>query len=177
MTNTTKSLACFVTGIALIATVMPVQLVLSQSGTLSDYYCKRTPVPPVPEDPTVCDRSVGDCETYMYIFDDIQECIDCGYHESGCKCHYWQGPRYQKYRITFVDEGKFATELGLSMDIAALCFIGTVEYTGPVAYVISVACGAASYVIVKLNRCDFGRCEFSYYMNPSISGPDHQRCN
>ena len=173
MTNSMKSFACFVTGIALIALVVPIQYALAQ-GTIPKLYCKHT-APNTPQTPATvfCDHSKGDCnEKNLYIHVAINECLWSGAEYAGCV--YWMGPSYMKAPIVFNDQGIWAYNLGLTLGAAVVCYIYC--GTGVTGLVTAVLCAGTVYALTEgVNACEFGAtCPVDW--TATSPGPDVLRC-
>jgi uncharacterized membrane protein len=188
------SLACFVTGIAMIAVVVPVariEYVLAQTVTTKDkHYCKSTD-PHTPETPVdvFCDHSTGSCnEKTKYFHQPVNECLYNGAEDTSC--YSWMGPaEYRKFPIIFVDQGLGALQLALDVGGGiVLCSINSamsggvalaIGFTplgaGIVGLVTSVLCGLEVYAAnLMINSCDFGYCKVDW-TNETV-GPNRTHC-
>ena len=109
MSNTMKSFACFVAGIALIAVVVPVvpiQYVWAQNGSGPQKRCKITQEYKVlPKNATACDRnrSPNGCYSHMTYHFELGECVD---DAESYDCHEWGGQiEYRTVPVSYVDDG------------------------------------------------------------------------
>ena len=181
-----KSLACFVTGIALIALVVPsahIQYVMAQSGTKAKHWCEKIPVSnPVMPVNVFCDRNKNDCnERYRRFYEDIQRCVGRG-DELTSNCNYWQGASYQQYTIKNNGVSTYHAEIVRvsAAGVVGCTLWGTVAtlYTGGNIFAgiaVSIVCGGVvTHHSLTLNICDFGTCSVDYTI-PSVSGPNHMR--
>jgi hypothetical protein len=177
------SLACFVTGIAMIAIVVPVapvRYVLAQSGTHEDHYCNVTQEAHEYPVNIFCDSDVGHCNSTTKIhYYELGECVESTTGDTSC--YDWS---QLSYRIVPVNEKtgwKTPAELGLTGVAAAVCYyIGMVPmYIKGVSVpgvVVAVTCGLVTYYITDLNACAFITCTVDY-TGPGDHGPYKTACS
>jgi len=177
-----KSLACFVTGIALIAIVVPVapmRHVLAQSGTLRQHECIWTQKAHTSPDSIYCDENVGHCNsTTLRHYYDLRSCVETPGGSNSCD--YWEQIAYRTVPVIEKTGWKTPAQLGLTGITAAVCYyVGMVPvYIKGVSVpgvVIAVTCGLVTYYITDINACVFITCTVDY-TGPGIHGPSKTDC-
>jgi len=172
-----KSFACFVTGIAMIAVVVPVgpvKYVLAQSTTVKYHRCEIAPANPTQYPPTVfCDTAYGHCNTTQKSY--FYDCGECVYDVECPSCYLWSSYKSQHYPVDEVDNGLWSVRLGLALGAGVLCFIGGAAVTTLVGgLVAAVVCAGVTHAIDPINACDFLSCKVK---PTSIPGPKCFLCN
>ena len=197
MTNTMKSFACFVMGIALTAIVVPVapiRYAMAQEKSLkARHWCdeEKLTVEFIPEI-IYCDESRGDCNSYWqrrYFAEG--KCVHGG---TDCltDCYEWKGREYLELPAKFVPHGNgiYLTyvQLGQAGAGGLVCFlpgavIGSILAGGLVGTygggaIASVVCadGYEYFLNTPLPLCSFGECKRDFTKPRGVPGDPITRC-